>query len=384
MFNGLVPKRLDAGALRLAVLFLSGWCLFAAANLDTKEARLEVRLREVANLQGVRANQLLGYGLVVGLKGTGDTTQAKFTAQTLSNLLARQGVQIAPSSVLVKNVASVMVTADLPAFARPGQRIDVTVSSTGDAASLAGGTLLMSALQGPDTQVYAVAQGQVLVGGFSAQAGGSSVVKNHPTAGRIPDGGLVEREVAGVFNDHKSLHYSLQEEDFTTAVRVVHAINQELGEPAAKALDSRTVEVGIPAEYQGRLVELVARLENLPIQLQNKARVVVNEKTGTVVMGAEVRIGAVSIVQGGLAIQVTSTLQTSQPLPFSRGKTATTAQKDVKVDEEKMKTLTIEPGISVGRLAEMLNSIGTTPRDMIAILQAIKDAGALNAELRVL
>jgi flagellar P-ring protein precursor FlgI len=190
--------------------------------------------------------------------------------------------------------------------------------------------------------------------------------------------------VPGVFNDNKVLRYSLEEEDFTTAVRVVRAINKELGEPAAKALDSRTVEVGIPAEYQGRLVEMVARLENLSIELQNKARVVVNEKTGTVVMGAEVRIGAVSIVQGGLAIQVTSTLQASQPLPFSQGKTVATEQKDIKVVEDKMKTLTIEPGISVGRLAEMLNAIGVTPRDMIAILQAIKDAGALNAELRIL
>jgi flagellar P-ring protein precursor FlgI len=381
MFKTFSSKLPEVDAMRLAILFLCGSCLFAGATLDNTESKLEVRLREVADLQGVRSNQLLGYGLVVGLKGTGDTTQAKFTAQTLSNLLARQGVQISPSNVLVKNVASVMVTADLPAFSRPGQRIDVTVSSTGDAASLAGGTLLMSALQGPDTQVYAVAQGPVLVGGFSAQAGGASSVKNHPTAGRIPDGGLVERQVPGVFNDNKVLRYSLEEEDFTTAVRVVRAINKELGEPAAKALDSRTVEVGIPAEYQGRLVEMVARLENLSIELQNKARVVVNEKTGTVVMGAEVRIGAVSIVQGGLAIQVTSTLQASQPLPFSQGKTVATEQKDIKVVEDKMKTLTIEPGISVGRLAEMLNAIGVTPRDMIAILQAIKDAGALNAEL---
>jgi len=209
-------------------------------------------------------------------------------------------------------------------------------------------------------------------------------VKNHPTAGRIPDGALVEREVPGPFNDRKVLRYSLQEEDFTTAVRVVHAINQELGDPVAKALDSRTVEVAIPADFQGRLVELVARLENLPIQLQNRARVVVNEKTGTVVMGADVRIGAVSIVQGGLSIQVTSKVEVSQPAPFSKGKTAVVEQKDVKVEEEKPKSLTIPPGISVGKLAEMLNALGTTPRDMIAILQAIKDAGALNAELRIL
>lgn len=370
--------------MRLAILFLSALSLFGAAAVDTKEYRLEVRLREVADLQGVRGNQLMGFGLVVGLKGTGDTTQAKFTAQTLANLLARQGVNIPPANVQVKNVASVMVTASLPAFARPGQRIDVTVSSTGDASSLAGGTLLMSALQGPDTQVYAVAQGPVLVGGFSAQAGGNSVVKNHPTAGRIPDGALVERGVPGNFNDHNTIDYSLQEEDFTTAVRVVQAINTELGQPAARAMNARTVQVAVPSDYTGRLVELVARLENLPIQLQNKARVVVNEKTGTVVMGAEVRIGAVSIVQGGLAIQVTSTKMVSQPLPFSKGKTVATDQKDLKVEDEKVKTLTIEPGISVGRLAEMLNSIGTSPRDMIAILQAIKDAGALNAELRIL
>jgi flagellar P-ring protein precursor FlgI len=358
--------------------------VFGAAVQDGGEGRLEVPLREVADLQGVRGNQLMGFGLVVGLKGTGDSIMAKFTTQTLTNLLARQGVTISPNGLQVKNVAAVMVTAELPAFARPGQRIDVTVSSTGDASDLAGGTLLMTALQGPDTQVYAAAQGPILVGGFSAQAGGASVVKNHPTAGRIPDGGLVERQVPGNFNDRTSLHYNLQEEDFTTVVRVVKAINAELGEPAAKALDSRTVEVGIPPEYQGRLVEMVARLENLPIKLQTKARVVVNEKTGTVVMGADVRIGAVSIVQAGLAIQVTSTPQVSQPAPLSRGKTQVTEQKDIKVEEEKVRTLTIEPGISVGRLAEMLNKIGTTPRDMIAILQAIKDAGALPAELRIL
>jgi len=362
---------------------LSALSLFGA-SLDRPETKLELRLREVADLQGVRSNQLMGYGLVVGLKGTGDTTQAKFTAQTLSNLLGRQGVNIAPGNVQVKNVAAVMVTAELPAFVRPGQRIDVTVSSTGDSASLAGGTLLMAPLQGPDAQVYAVAQGSVLVGGFSAASGGSSSVKNHPTAGRIPDGGLVEREVPGVFNDRKVLRYSLQQEDFTTAVRVVHAINEELGEPAARALDARTVEVGIPPEFQGRPVDLVARLENLPIQLQNKARVVVNEKTGTVVMGAEVRIGAVSIVQGGLSIQVTANPEVSQPAPLSRGTTAVTTKTDVSVQEEKAKSLSIPPGTSVGRLAEMLNALGTTPRDMIAILQAIKEAGALNAELRIL
>lgn len=365
-------------------LFIFAVALGLSGAVDSRETKLESRLREVAKLQGVRGNQLLGYGLVVGLNGTGDKDQTKFTVQSLTNLMSRQGISINPATVKVKNVAAVIVTAELPAFSRAGQKIDVTVSSTGDASSLAGGTLLMAPLQGPDGQVYAVAQGPLLVGGFSAAAGGTSAVKNHPTAGRIPDGALVEREVPGSFNDRKSLRYSLQEEDFTTAVRIVHAINQELGTPSAQALDSRTVEVGIPPEFKGRIVELVARLENLPVQLQNKARVVVNEKTGTVIMGAEVRIGAVSIVQGGLSVLVTSTPQVSQPGPLSLGKTVKVDKKDLKVEEEKVKSLTIEPGVSVGRLAEMLNAIGITPRDLVAILQAIKDAGALNAELRVL
>jgi flagellar P-ring protein precursor FlgI len=341
-------------------------------------------LKDVARLAGVRSNQLLGYGMVVGLDGTGDKDQTKFTVQALTNLMARQGITIDPKTVKVKNVAAVMVTAELPAFVKPGQRLDVTVSSTGDAKSLAGGTLLMAPLQGPDGQTYAVAQGPLLVGGFSASAGGASVTKNHPTVGRIPDGGVVERAIPGVFNDRANLQYSLNDEDFTTAMRVVHAINEELGEKAARAMDGRTVDVAIPKEFQGRAVELVARLENLNIQLQPQSRVVVNEKTGTVIMGADVKLGAVSIVQGGLSIVVTSTPQVSQPKSFSKGKTVTVEKKEVTATEEKPKSLTLEPGISVGKLAEMLNAIGITPRDLVAILQAIKEAGALNAELRVL
>jgi flagellar P-ring protein precursor FlgI len=259
------------------------------------------------------------------------------------------------------------------------------VSSTGDAKSLAGGVLLMTALMGPDGQTYAVAQGPLLVGGFSASAGGASVTKNHPTVGRIPEGALIEREVGGAnFNARGTLRYSLMEEDFTTAIRVVHAINEELGEKVAQPLDARTVELVIPKEYQGRAVELVARLENLSVQLQPKARVVVNERTGTVILGSDVRIGAVSIVQGGLSIMVSSTPLVSQPAPFSKGKTVTATKKDVAAVEEKPKTLNVEPGVSVGKLAEMLNGMGVSPRDLVAILQAIKEAGALQAELRVL
>lgn len=369
--------------MRVAALFLAAMALLGA-DAAKPDKKIESRLRDVARLQGVRGNQLLGYGVVVGLDGTGDKNQTKFTVQSLTNLLSRQGLTVNPATVKVKNVAAVMVTAELPPFARTGSRLDVTVSSTGDANSLAGGVLLMTALQGPDSHTYAVAQGPLLVGGFSASAGGASVTKNHPTVGRIPEGGLIEREVGGNFNARGSLRYSLMEEDFTTAVRVVHAINEELGEKVAHPLDARTVELLIPKDYQGRAVELVARLENLNVQLQPRARVVVNERTGTVILGSDVRIGAVTIVQGGLSIMVSSTPLVSQPAPFSKGKTVTATKKDVTAVEEKPKTLNVEPGVSVGKLAEMLNSMGVSPRDMVAILQAIKEAGALQAELRVL
>jgi len=370
--------------MRFLLLLLIPALLGAQAAQAPKDRKVESRLKEVARLQGVRGNQLLGYGVVVGLDGTGDKDQTRFTQQSLANLLGRQGITVNPTQIKVKNVAAVMVTAELPPFAKPGTRIDVTVSSTGDAKSLAGGTLLMTPIQGPDGATYAVAQGPLLVGGFSASAGGASTTKNHPTAGRIPEGGLVERAVPGDFNARPTLRYSLLEDDFTTAVRVVHAINEELGERAAKAEDSRTVEVKIPKEYEGRAVELVARLENLGVQLQPKARVVVNEKTGTVILGSEVKIGAVSIVQGGLSIQVTSTPMVSQPKPFSQGRTVAVEKKDVTATEEKGKNLNVEPGTSVGKLAETLNAMGVTPRDLVAILQAIKDAGALQAELRIL
>jgi flagellar P-ring protein precursor FlgI len=372
--------------MKRTIWFLSVLALIVSLPMlaDTGK-RLEQRLKDVASLQGVRSNQLLGYGVVVGLDGSGDKDQTKFTVQALTNLMARQGLSIDPKAVKVKNVAAVMVTADLPAFSRPGQKIDVTVSSTGDAKSLAGGTLLMTPLHGSDSQVYAVAQGPLLVGGFSASAGGASVTKNHPTAGRIPDGALVERSVAGVdFNQRSSLKYSLLEDDFTTAVRVAGAINEELGQTAAKPMDARNVDVLVPSEFQGRVVELVARLENLSVQLQPKSRVVVNEKTGTVIMGAEVRLGAVSIVQGGLSIMVTSTPQVSQPSPLSKGKTVTAEKKEITAQEEKIKSLSIESGVTVGKLAEMLNALGVTSRDLVAILQAMKDAGALNADLRIL
>jgi len=369
--------------MRIAALFLAALTLCGAELVKT-DKKIECKLRDVARLQGVRGNQLLGYGMVVGLNGTGDKQQTMFTVQSLTNLLSRQGLTVNPTLVTVKNVAAVMVTAELPPFARAGSRLDVVVSSTGDAKSLAGGTLLMTAMLGSDGQTYAVAQGPLLVGGFSGSAGGNSVTKNYPNVGRVPDGGIIEREIGGDFNGRRTLRYNLLEEDFTTAIRVVHAINEELGEKVAQPMDARTVELQIPKEYQGRAVELVARLENLNVQLQPRARVVVNERTGTIILGADVRIGAVSIVQGGLSIMVSSKPVVSQPAPLSQGKTVVATKKDVTAKEEKPKTLTVEPGVSVGKLAEMLNSMEVSASDIVAILQAIKDAGALQAELRVL
>ena len=367
--------------MRTLILLLSALALLAA---EPELRKVDARLKEIARLQGVRGNQLLGYGIVVGLDGTGDKDQTRFTIQSLTNLLSRQGITIDPTTVKVKNVAAVIVTTELPAFAKPGQRIDVTVSSAGDAKSLAGGTLLMTPLYGPDSQIYAVSQGPLLVGGFSAASGGAAVTKNHPTVGRIPEGALVERNVPGGFSERPTLRYSLADEDFTTAIRVMHAVNEELGEKVSKALDPRTIEVTVPAAYTGNVVEFVARLENLPVQMQPKSRVVVNEKTGTVIMGSEVKVGPISIVQGGLSIVVSSTPVASQPAPLSKGKTVAGEKKEITATEEKAKGLTLETGISVGKLAEMLNALGVTPRDLVAILQAIKDAGALNAELRIL
>jgi len=352
--------------------------IFSAAP----ERKMEVHLKDIARLQGVRSNQLIGYGIVIGLEGTGDKDQTKFTVQSLTNLMARQGLSVDPSTVKVKNVAAVMVTAELPAFARAGQRIDVTVSSIGDAKSLAGGTLLMTPLMANDKETYATAQGSVLVGGFApvARGGGNNAVRNHPTAGRIPDGALVEAEIPMNFADRSSLRYTLVEDDFSTVVRVVGAINEELGEMVAKAQDPRTIDVNIPKDFQGRAVELVARLENLSIQIQPKSRVVVNEKTGTLIMGTDVRIAAVNIVQGDLSIQVSNT---ESPNGDNAPNTPTAVQ-NVTAKDDKGKTLKVDSGVTVGQLVESLNAMGITPRDLVAILQAIKDAGAMTAELRIL
>ena len=372
--------------MRLSTTIIAGLTFSSALFSAVPERKLEVHLKDIARLQGVRSNQLLGYGIVVGLEGTGDKDQTKFTVQSITNLMARQGLSVDPSTVKVKNVAAVMVTAELPAFARAGQRIDVTVSSTGDAKSLAGGILLMTPLMANNKEVYATAQGPVLVGGFapvSRGGGGSAAIRNHPTAGRIPDGAMVEAEIPINFAERSSLRYSLIEDDFSTVVRVVGAINEELGEMVARAQDPRTIDVSIPKDFQGRAVELVARLENLSIQVQPKSRVVVNEKTGTLIMGTDVRIVAVNIVQGDLSIEISSNNSFTQQ-ESQYGDNAPAPVQNVTAEGDKGRTLKVDSGVTVGQLVESLNALGVTPRDMVSILQAIKDAGAMTAELRIL
>jgi flagellar P-ring protein FlgI len=350
------------------------------------------RVKDVARIVGVRDNDLYGYGIVVGLAGTGDRKQASiFTTQSLQNLLTRQGITLSPadrSTLDTKNVAAVMVTARLPAFARAGVTIDATASSIGDATSLLGGTLLLTPLQGADGQVYATAAGTVsLGGGFSVTAGGTgeTAQKNHPTVGRVLGGVTVEREVPTPLVTPR-LSIALLYPDFTTAARLAEAVNTALGRMLARAADSATVMVDVPGPDQARIVDFVARLEQVTLPTDAPAKVVVNERTGTVIMGHQVRLSTVAVSHGNLSITIKSELQVSQPNPFGpeSSRTVTVPKTDVSVQEEKAKLALVAPGASIGDVVTALNTIGATPRDLIAILQAIKRAGALNADLEIL
>jgi flagellar P-ring protein precursor FlgI len=342
------------------------------------------RIKDVAAFEGVRDNQLVGYGLVVGLNGTGDRSQTFFSTQTLANMLERSGVTVLPDQIRVKNIAAVMVTAILPAFIRQGSRIDVTVSSIGDAQSIQGGVLIMTALKSAGNEVYATAQGEVVLGGFSSGGSASRVQLNHPTVGRIPNGGLVEKEVPVSLAGKTRLNLVLHENDFTTASRAVRAINETAGAQIAGALDGRTVAINVPADYATRIVEFIAMIENARMDVDFPAKVVLNEKTGTIVMGKEVKIAEVSIVHGSLSLQVGTIFNVSQPTPLSQGKTEVVPETTVSVQEEKGRTVTLRDGASVEEVVRALNAIGAGPRDIIAILQAIKAQGALQAELEVI
>ena len=343
-----------------------------------------IKIRDLTSVEGVRENPLIGYGMVVGLTQTGDSQQTVFTTQTLANIMQRMGAQIPPATAVVKNVAAVFVTASLPAFARPGTQLDVTVSSIGDAKSLEGGQLLLTPLYGADGQVYAAAQGPLTVGGFAAGRTGASKQMNHPTTGRVPAGGRVERSLAFDFNLLAPVSLLLREPDFSTAGEISDAINHEFGHAVASARDGGRVEVDASATGVANLTAVLARIENLAVTVQRRARVVINERTGTIVMGKDVRLGAVSILHGGFSVQISTEYSVSQPAPLSSGKTEVVGQTEVKAKDSPTKRLEIGEGASIDELVGGLQSIGATARDVISILQAIKAAGALDADLEVI
>lgn len=346
-------------------------------------AAAPVRLKELADVQGMRENALYGYGLVVGLAGTGDTETVFFTSQSISGMLGRLGIRIDPHDVRVRNVAAVMVTTRLPTFSLPGARLDVNVSSMGNARSLAGGVLLVTPLTGADGQVYGLAQGPVQAGGFDVAAYGSSFQKNQPTSGRVPAGATVERAVT-VNLEKDALTLGLKRPDFTTANNLADAINKALGEEAAKAIDPASVVVKFPAAYKGKSVSLMTKLEALQVEADERARVVVSERTGTVVAGERVRIHPVSVAHGGLSISIQATPMVFQPNAFSQGKTTQTKQAQIDAKEKEKPVIALPATSTVEDLTKALNLLGASPRDLIAILQAMKAAGALDADLEVM
>ena len=351
------------------------------------DANAQSRIKDMADFQGIRDNLLVGYGLVVGLNGTGDDLDsAPFTRESLIGMLQRLGVNARDDDLDTDNVAAVMVTASLPPFTRQGTRIDVTVSALGDAESLLGGMLLVTPLLAADGEVYAVSQGPVAIAGFSAEGDGQSVTKGVPTAGRIPNGAIIEREVDFDLRELDSVKLSLRNPDLTTARRMAEAINKMVGEPTARSSDPATVQVAVPARYQGDVVALLTDIEQLRVRADQSARVVIDERSGVIVMGESVRISTVAIAQGNLTIRITETPQVSQPAPFSAtGDTVTVPRTDIEVEEEAGRQLAVLPeGVSLQELVNGVNALGIGPRDLITILQAIKAAGALQADIELL
>jgi len=369
----------QAAAGSLLGLFLAA-AVFGAANASS-------RIKDIVQFEGVRENMLVGYGLVVGLNGTGDTlVDGQFTKQSLKAMLNRLGVKPTDAGLDSKNVAAVMVTAILPPFARQGSRIDVTVSALGDAKSLLGGTLLVTPVLGADGEVYAVAQGQLAVGGFSASGAAETIVKGVPTSARIASGGIVEREVGFEMANMESVTLSLRNPDFTTARRVAQAINAFLGTAAARPSDPTTVHVEVPDSYRGNVVNLLTDIEQLRVEPDQLARVVIDEQSGIIVMGENVRISTVAIAQGNLIIRITETEQVSQPGPFADvGATTTVPRTEIEITEGEERRLgVVNAGVTIQELVNGLNALGIGPRDMITILQAVKAAGALQAEIQVM
>jgi flagellar P-ring protein precursor FlgI len=343
------------------------------------------RLKDLVAIEGVRDNQLLGYGLVVGLAGTGDRQQSLFSAQSLTNLLQRMGVSVAPTALRVANTAAVLVTATLPAFAQPGMHLDITAAAIGDARNLQGGILVLTSLRGADGQVYAVAQGPIVTGGFSSGRGGTSQTVNHPTVGRGPGGASVERGAPSV-EPKGTIRLQVRQSDFTTTARIVEALNKKFtdGKPTAHADNAGLVSVTVPGEYNARVTEFISELENLVVEPDRPARVVINERTGTIVLGKDVRVSPVAILHGNLSVEIQTVMQVSQPNPMAAGTTEVVPQTTIAAKEEKARNVVLKQGATVEELVRALASIGSTPRDVIAILQNLRAAGALEAEIEVI
>ena len=387
--NAVFRPRLPRFAPRCGAALLAALCLAATLCLagTAALAQSQSRIKDVADFEGVRDNLLVGYGLVVGLNGTGDNLDsAVFTRESLIGMLQRLGVNARDEDLDTDNVAAVMITADLPPFSRQGTRIDVQVSALGDAESLLGGTLLVTPLLGADGEVYAVAQGQVAVAGFSAAGNAETIVKGVPTSGRIANGAIIERELGFELEQLRAVKLSLRNPDLTTARRIADAINAFTGEPSARSIDPTTVRINLPARYNGDVVALMTDIEQLRVRADQPARVVIDEASGIIVMGENVRISTVAIAQGNLTIRITETPQVSQPNAFSNtGTTEVVPRTDIQVEEDGDKRLAVVPsGVSLQELVNGLNALGIGPRDMISILQAIKAAGALQAEIEVL
>jgi len=358
----------------------------AIATLLVPVVHAYSRIKDIADIEGVRENMLVGYGLVVGLNGTGDSLRnAPGTQQSLQAMLERLGVNTRGANLSSGNVAAVIVTANLPAFSTQGTRIDVTVSALGDAKNLQGGTLLVTPLLGADGNIYAIAQGQLAINGFAAQGAASSLTRGVPTSGRIASGAIVEREIKFDLASLQTLRLALRNPDFTTARRVSEAINTFVGGKVANASDPATIRIGVPAGYQGNVVGLLTDIEQLRVEPDLPAKVVIDEASGIIVMGSDVRVSSVAIAQGNLTIRVTEFPQASQPEPFSKGETVVLPRSEIEVEDSADKKLALlRSGVSLQQLVNGLNALGVGPRDMIAILQAIKAAGALQAEIEVM
>ena len=344
------------------------------------------RIKDIADFEGVRENQLVGYGLVVGLNGTGDNIRSiNFAKESLISMLDRIGINSRDGQLKSKNIAAVMVTGSLPAFGRQGSRIDVMVSALGDAKSLQGGTLVATPMVGADGEVYAVAQGQIAVGGFSASGNNQSVTKGVPTSGRIANGAIIENEIDFSLNSMKTIRLALRNPDFTTSKRVAAAVNAMLGEDVAKSLDPSTISLEVPEQYQNDVAALMTKIEQLPVQPDQAARVVIDENSGIVVIGKDVKINKLAIAQGNLTIKISEVPFVSQPLPFSDGETIPGMMTDIEVDEDTESRLNVlDTGVNLQELVNGLNALGVSPRDLISILQAVKASGALQADIEVI